>query len=339
MGEKGCTSIRFALKEEIATDIVPSAIKRLRANGWFSVIMLSLAKAAVTEPLVALGVARGKNKKDVRLAVRLQRRSLEQADAMLDAIRKRARNEVDVRFVGRIARQLLPWHRSRVRPLVPGASVGHFRITAGTIGALATEKRSGRVVILSNNHVLANENNAKVGDAILQPGAYDGGRRPADMVAKLTKWVRRKPKSADLVDAAIAAVMKKIGVDPLNYHEIGTLTGARADPLLPGDAVAKAGRTTGVTRGRVTAIEVDNVVVEYDIGLLTFDNQIEIESTETGPFSAGGDSGSLILDVDNRGCALLFAGSETGGASGRGLTYANQIDLVLKKLAIELPTP
>lgn len=327
-----------ALKQEIAADVIPSAIKTIRAAGGFSITAFSRAKAVGTEPLMALGVARGKAKGDVRLAVRLQRRSLEQADTMLDAIRKRASNEVDVRYVGRIARQRLPWHRSRVRPLVPGASVGHFKVTAGTIGALATEK-SGRIVILSNNHVLANENDAKVGDAILQPGDYDGGRRPADVVARLAKWVKLNPKAANLVDAAIAAVARKIGVDPLDYHELGTLSGARADPLLPGDAVAKAGRTTGITRGRVTAIEVDNVVVEYDIGVVSFDDQIEIESTGAGPFSAGGDSGSLILDADNFGCALLFAGSETGGRNSRGLTYANPIDVVLRKLAITLPTP
>jgi len=47
----------------------------------------------------------------------------------------------------------------------------------------------------------------------------------------------------------------------------------------------------------------------------------------------------LILDESNRACALLFAGSETGGANGRGLTYASPIAAVLKKLAIELPAP
>ena len=107
-------------------------------------------------------------------------------------------------------------------------------------------------------------------------------------------------------------------------------------PLVPGMAVAKVGRTTGATHGRITAIELDDVVVEYDLGNLAFDDQVEIESTGEGTFSAGGDSGSLILDEDNRGCALLFAGSETGGSNGRGVTYANPIGPVLKKLAITL---
>jgi hypothetical protein len=78
----------------------------------------------------------------------------------------------------------------------------------------------------------------------------------------------------------------------------------------------------------------DNVTVEFDIGVLRFDNQIEIEGDS--PFSDGGDSGSLIVGADRRAVALLFAGSDQGGASGQGLTYANPIHTVLEELKIEL---
>jgi hypothetical protein len=100
--------------------------------------------------------------------------------------------------------------------------------------------------------------------------------------------------------------------------------------------VAKIGRTTGVTRGQVTAFELDNVVVGYDIGNLRFDNQVEIESDGDGPFSDGGDSGSLIVDAGKRGVALLFAGSDQGGSNGQGLTYANPLGAVLDALKVEL---
>ena len=184
--------------------------------------------------------------------------------------------------------------------------------------------------------MLANENDAKIGDAILQPGALDKGRLPRDLVAKLAKWVDLKPNGANLLDAAIATIIRGIDADPLTYKGIGKLAGGRADPLMLGMAVSKVGRTTGVTRGRISAIELDKVVIQYDLGMLSFDDQMEIESTGTRSFSAGGDSGSLILDEENRGCALLFAGSETGGRNGRGLTYANPIAIVLKRLAIDL---
>lgn len=100
--------------------------------------------------------------------------------------------------------------------------------------------------------------------------------------------------------------------------------------------VAKLGRTTGLTRGRVTAFELDNVTVGFDLGALGFDNQIEIEGGGSGPFSAGGDSGALIVGADRRAVALLFAGSDQGGANGQGLTYANPIHAVLDALQIEL---
>ena len=100
--------------------------------------------------------------------------------------------------------------------------------------------------------------------------------------------------------------------------------------------VAKLGRTTGLTRGRVTAFELDNVVVGFDIGNLRFDDQVEIEGAGEGPFSDGGDSGSLIVGRDKRGVALLFAGSDQGGENGQGLTFANPLRAVLDALKVEL---
>lgn len=81
--------------------------------------------------------------------------------------------------------------RDRFRPEIPsGVSIGHYKITAGTLGTIVTDKNTGEKLILSNNHVLANSNNALVGDAILQPGPADGGQNPADMVARLERFVQ-----------------------------------------------------------------------------------------------------------------------------------------------------
>jgi hypothetical protein len=103
-----------------------------------------------------------------------------------------------------------------------------------------------------------------------------------------------------------------------------------------GRKVSKIGRTTGLTHGRVTAFELDNVVVEYDNGDCRFDSQIEIEGEGDGSFSDGGDSGSLIVGEDLRAIALLFAGSDQGGSNGKGLTYANPIHNVLNALKADL---
>ncbi len=80
--------------------------------------------------------------------------------------------------------------RDRYRPEIPcGVSIGHYKITAGTLGTIVTDRTTGEKLILSNNHVLANSNNALIGDAILQPGSADGGQNPADVVARLERFI------------------------------------------------------------------------------------------------------------------------------------------------------
>jgi hypothetical protein len=81
--------------------------------------------------------------------------------------------------------------RGRYRPVIPsGVSMGHFKVTAGTLGAVVRDKTTGERLLLSNNHVFANSNDAAPGDAILQPSAMDGGQNPADRVARLERFVK-----------------------------------------------------------------------------------------------------------------------------------------------------
>ncbi len=81
--------------------------------------------------------------------------------------------------------------RARYRPVIPsGVSIGHFQVTAGTLGAVVRDKNTGERLLLSNNHVFANSNDAQIGDVILQPAAMDGGQNPADLVARLERYVR-----------------------------------------------------------------------------------------------------------------------------------------------------
>jgi hypothetical protein len=135
----------------------------------------------------------------------------------------------------------------------------------------------------------------------------------------------------------LGALVAGIEFDHRTLRGLGNLSGLGSEFLDTGAAVAKLGRTTGLTRGRVTAFELDNVVVGFDLGNLRFDNQVEIEgAAEDKPFSRGGDSGSLIVDADRRAVALLFAGSDVGGSNGLGLTFANPIRAVLDALEVHL---
>ncbi len=95
----------------------------------------------------------------------------------------------DVLEVGQLWANQTP--KERFRPVIPsGVSIGHYKITAGTLGTMVKDKRTGDLFVLSNNHVLANCNDALLGDAILQPAAMDGGQNPADVVAKLERYVK-----------------------------------------------------------------------------------------------------------------------------------------------------
>lgn len=297
---------------------------------------VGLVSRATTPETLALGIAPRK-RGQYALAVRIQQRALEQGPE-LDRIRQVARGEVDVRYIGRVVKGSGPAQRQRVRPLRVGSSVGHHKITAGTLGAFVRPRNTavGGPMILSNNHVLANENRGKAGETILQPGVADGGLDPEDQVAVLGKFLRLKRRGINKVDCALADLGNGIEFDPAALDGIGTLTGLGDVLLDEGEEVAKVGRTTGTTRGRVTAFEVDDLIVGFDMGDIRFDGQIEIEGAGDGPFSQGGDSGSLIVNSDGRGVALLFAGGDQGGTNGKGLTYANPLREVLDALNVDL---
>jgi hypothetical protein len=297
---------------------------------------------------IALGVARRRG--EYRLAVRVQRPGLFQS-ALVERLAREASGEVDVQVIGRIVKrakarraasrrslatvQAVPWYQRNTRPLLIGASVGHVDVTAGTIGGFV--ERRGATFVLSNNHVLANENLAERTDWVLQRASYDGGRQPAERVARLRFWVTLKKNGTNFVDAAIAEIESDVRPDVARLRELingrdRTLAGVGPEFVDAGETVYKIGRTTGPTRGRVTAFDIDNVIVNYDMGNLRFDNQIEIEGTGNQAFSDGGDSGSLIVNASMEAVGLLFAGGDVGGSNGLGLTYANPIHRVLKDL-------
>jgi hypothetical protein len=205
------------------------------------------------------------------------------------------------------------------------------KITAGTLGCFVTRAKEGAVddLILSNNHVLANENLASKGDSIVQPGKIDGGRSPRNRVGFLDRFVILK-KRRNQVDAATASLAEGVEYYYNWLEGLGKIAGVRSEPLDEGDRVFKFGRTTGLTEGRVSAIELDNLIVGYDIGDLHFNDQIEIEPVGSKPFSLGGDSGSLIVDGRRRAVGLLFAGNDADA------TYANPIETVLDRLKVRL---
>ena len=227
--------------------------------------------------------------------------------------------ETDVVEVGKILP--LASNRRRSRPARGGASIGHYKITAGTLGCLVKDKKTGKTMILSNNHVLANSNEAKKGDAILQPGAADGGKIKKDKIAELERWVKIGfGRTANTVDAAVALPLNDKDVSP-EISSIGIPKGMVKGKV--GLVIQKTGRTTDHTLGEVRDINA-TVRVDYDGQTALFRNQIM-----TSAMSQGGDSGSLILDQKRRAVGLLFAGSDL-------VTIGNPIQDVFKLLMCEL---
>jgi hypothetical protein len=212
------------------------------------------------------------------------------------------------------------------RPVPIGVSTGHPDITAGTIGARVTDGTD--VYALSNNHVYADENQANPGDAVIQPGTFDGGSSPADDIGTLQDFepIVFSTFANNVIDAAIASTTTALLGNSTPSDGYGTPESATATVSI-NQRVQKYGRTTGLTSGRVDAINA-TVNVGYSTGVARFVNQIVIRP---GNFSAGGDSGSLVVargGPDNRKpVGLLFAGSLV-------VTIANPIDDVLNTLGV-----
>lgn len=271
-----------------------------------------------------------------RVAVRLE----SEADrALLPDLGRAAAAQLDVRVIGPVRALSSPAPgvlRRRVRPLRPGLSVAHPRVSAGTLGGFV--RVGGRLALLSNNHVLAASDDATIGDPVLQPGPADGGTAQ-DRVGSLLAFEDLRAGGANLVDAAVAALDPDVHAEPGDVPG-GVLTGPIPGSLAiePDELVEKVGRTTGHTRGRITAVEVDGVAVQYDARVYRFDDQIEIVGRRGG-FSQGGDSGSVIWRSRDRApVGLLFAGSATGGEAGTGVTFANPLATVLDVLGAEWVT-
>lgn len=237
----------------------------------------------------------------------------------------------------------------RYRPAVPGSSLGHYKITAGTFGAVVYDVKTGEPLILSNNHVLANSSNGRdgrcsVGDPILQPGKYDNGT-DRDVIARLHRFVpismevaspdcpvaasfertlnkviRRFRKNytlkvyatgsqGNLVDAALA---KPVSPDIISdaIIDLGVPQGIAEANV--GDRVAKSGRTSGTNYGEVRVVEATIKISMGDAGDAVF-----VDQCVTTHMAQPGDSGSVVLNDKRQVVGLLSAGSDTVSIFGR----------------------
>ena len=262
----------------------------------------------------------------------------------------------DVIEVGELRPQIS--RTEHIRPAPGGVSIGHYKITAGTFGAVVQDSKTGAPLILSNNHVFAYMNNAQIGDPILQPGVIDGGQRDQDVIARLERFcpiqfttapascnialsyvnlgnaiakflgsqhqlqaMKTAPMAVNEVDAAVAKPLDPSMISD-EILEIGRIDGTLKPSL--GMFVRKSGRTTGLTTDEIVVLDA-TVSIQYESGTTAiFDNQIV-----TGPMSQGGDSGALLVARNiPAAVGLLFAGSDQS-------TIYNPIEAVMRCLDIK----
>src|SRR5215467_179205 len=199
---------------------------------------------------------------------------------------------------------------------------------SGTLGSLVTDGANSYV--LSNNHVLGLSGQASPGDDISQPGLVDNNCQTPPIVADFTV---APTLGSSNVDAAVAQ-LRPGAMDPTGFIEDIGIPSSMVKAAAVGLAVAKSGRTTGFTTGTISSINT-SVRVQYQRScgqgkkfVVSYTNQVVINSST---FSAGGDSGSLIVtnDSNHQPVALLFAGSST-------TTIGNPIGEVLAQVSSAL---
>lgn len=229
-------------------------------------------------------------------------------------------------------------YTDRYRPVKAGVSGGSFEYyrsnqlgyiyDGGTIGCVV--EKNGNRYFLSNNHVFAHSNRRKIGDGIVQPALIDVGgvQNPDNIVATLSAFKRikwRPLKNSNVIDAAIAEILP--GIDFSSQMICGYTPDANPATASLGMEVKKCGRTTGLTYGVVTGINVTILVNYMPDGYARFDHQIQFSR-----MSESGDSGSLVVSASgNHPVALHFAGSSD-------TSFGNPIQEVLNYFGVSICT-
>jgi endonuclease G len=232
-----------------------------------------------------------------------------------------------------------PFRKRRADPVVPGISVCNVEGSAGTVGCSAYDSKSGEPYVLSNWHVLHGRG-GEIGDLIVQPGPFDDANTDENELGSL---VRSHLGLAG--DCAIASITDR-DMSP-RIHGLETVPLRIAEVELD-DQVVKSGRTTGVTHGIVTRI---NVTINLNYGGQV--GQRKIGGFEIGPdpnhpapdneISMGGDSGSVWVVVGGDGqptdivAGLHFAGESKHNPDEYAL--ACNIHSVLRNLEVSLTAP
>lgn len=296
-----------------------------------SVYLAEQFRNATERPMpvdLALGVSKGR-RRAYRVAIRTSDPEL------AEKVAKRAPGEADVRVLTVEARVKPEYLQGRVRPIEAGVSIGPASQSwAGTLGAFVQDSRA--LYALSNQHVVGRPEEVPMHEPIVQPARIDKRVSAPNVIGVADRYVPFSHTAPNLVDARLVRLADVRVLGNFNGALQRPVAGVKAiGPEDLGQGVMKIGRTTGVRLGRITSVEMDGLPVRMGDHVLRFNDQVEVSGGPATDFSAGGDSGSLIvLSGSLMAVGLLFAGGQD--QHGEDFTYANLLPLVLEALGVRL---
>ena len=212
-------------------------------------------------------------------------------------------------------------------PLIGGVSVGPFdRDIYGTLGIVLTTEYGANVMI-SSNHVLATSPHTVQGDPISQPALPFGGHWPESYAGSFFMGFLGQPYN---IDAALATIPTRNAI-PKTILTIGNTTGH--DVTFPGDDVAKFGRRTQFTTGKVVSDTLTFTLNYPFFGQHTYYNQLRIQQIDPlDAFAEPGDSGAIVVNEDREVVGMVMGGGRTG--NGNHYTVANPIGDIIRTFEV-----
>ncbi len=232
------------------------------------------------------------------------------------------------------------------------------QISRGTLGCIAIDTTDNAPVILSNWHVLYGED-GRNGDKVYQPpptsipptDLADLPLRPDDNTDKIA--ILRRSQISSSVDGAIAAIDVSSCCHCCGIHfsnEINGLSVANRPPrntivgderAVSGMVVFKVGKSTGRSEGVVVDDNHPTFSISRGGSTYSFSGQIAIQNKDPlSAFSTHGDSGSVVINLNNKIVGLLFAAGKKVMVKGVEQPYvsiANHISDVFTALKIQIP--
>ncbi|GHA08118.1 hypothetical protein GCM10008090_17440 [Arenicella chitinivorans] len=225
---------------------------------------------------------------------------------------------------------------------------------AGTLTALARHQETSKLLGISCNHVTGGCNTAGVGTPIVVPGILDVSPDNHEITViglhdSTGSMSQGLPQVFDIADNCDIAFFELT-----DQNLLTSMQGQGADAydtpsnfarIREGMTVKKWGRSTDLTRGEITRIVNEPESIEYNVvsyygptssqvfkGTVYYPQLYEVESIGVEPFSAGGDSGALV--VSDHDDAPKIVGILIGGNTSK--SYVLPLRSVLKRHQLDL---